>query len=166
MPKLGLNMSEGTIVEWLKKEGDRVNQGDLLFVVETEKITTESEASVAGVLAKILVAEGEEVPVRTPVAIIVAEGETLTEWVAAAPATEHQKANLSPEMKPDRLSSQERSSGKILASPAAKRLARDRNLDLGNIPGTGRFGSIRRVDVELFLNSQKPAPPGKILAYR
>ncbi|MEL7643618.1 MAG: biotin/lipoyl-containing protein, partial [bacterium] len=77
MPKLGLNMTEGLLVEWLKKEGDPVKKGDLLFSVETDKITTEAEANVGGMLAKILVAAGETVPVRTVVGLITAPGETL-----------------------------------------------------------------------------------------
>ncbi|MGB5845923.1 MAG: biotin/lipoyl-containing protein, partial [Anaerolineales bacterium] len=59
MPKIGLNMEEGMIVEWVKKEGDNVKPGDVLFVLETDKVTVDSEAQQEGVLAKILVKEGE-----------------------------------------------------------------------------------------------------------
>lgn len=164
MPKLGLNMSEGAILEWLKQEGDPVKQGDLLFVVETDKITTESEAPVEGILAKILVEEGEIVPVATSVAIIVAEGEELSDNDTVMPS-----AKLRSYSAPQEAASVFEKTGSdtadvVLASPAAKRLAWDRGLDLSSISGTGRFGSVKRVDVEQYLGKQEQAAPSKILA--
>ncbi len=85
MPKLGLNMSEGLLVEWLKKEGDPVKRGEPLFIVETDKVTTESTAQVDGRLAKILVEAGQTVPVRTVVALLAAEGEQVSAPVVAQP---------------------------------------------------------------------------------
>ena len=74
MPRLGSEMTEGTIVEWLKKEGDRVNKGEALFLVDTEKAEVEVESEVAGVLKKILVSdEKQEIPVGQAVAIIETE---------------------------------------------------------------------------------------------
>ena len=164
MPKLGLNMSEGMIVEWLKQEGDPVKQGDLLFVVETDKITTEAEAQVEGILVKILVANGETVPVSAAVAIIAAVGEVLPGDDEMAPPPEGQPALAPQGVKPAFKPTQSAPRGKILASPAAKRLAWDHGLDLSCIPGTGRFESVLRVDVEQFLSRQRPAPSPKILA--
>ncbi len=75
MPRLGSEMTEGTIVEWLKKEGDRVNKGEALFLVDTEKAEVEVESEVAGVLKKILVSDNkQEIPVGQAVAIIETEG--------------------------------------------------------------------------------------------
>ena len=164
MPKLGLNMTEGLLVEWLKKEGDPVKKGDLLFSVETDKITTEAEANVDGVLAKILVAAGETVPVRTVVGLITAPGETL----AAEPV--NLTARVSPAEIPAEkpaetvaapASSQPR--GTVLASPIAKRMAAEKGIDLAMVKGTGPDGRISLEDVERALaegataRAEKPA---------
>ena len=76
MPKLGLTMTEGLIVEWRKKEGDPVKKGDILFVLETEKVTYEVEAPEDGTLARILVKEQETVPVGAQVAYVLKPGES------------------------------------------------------------------------------------------
>ncbi|HET6443890.1 MAG TPA: biotin/lipoyl-containing protein, partial [candidate division Zixibacteria bacterium] len=148
MPKLGLNMVEGTIVQWLKQEGDSVKQGELLFVVETDKITTESEAQVEGILAKILIAAGELVPVSTPVALIVAEDEVLSNADEFVPSQAILPASAPQGMKPVIREAPTSPPGKILASPVAKRLAKEHGLELSQIPGTGRFKSISRMDIE------------------
>ena len=70
MPRLGQEMTKGTIIEWYKKEGDRVDKDEPLFLVDTEKATIDVESEVAGVLKKILVGENEEIPVGQVVAII------------------------------------------------------------------------------------------------
>lgn len=165
MPKLGLNMSEGLLVEWLKKEGDAVRQGEPLFVVETDKITIESEAVSDGILARILVAAGEVVPVSTPVGLIIAMGETLADGsglaVPQAPAQTGRATHGT--SLGQTLPTAAIQTGKALASPAAKRLAWDQGFDLGVIPGTGRFGSIKRLDVENYM-SVKQAAPSRIMA--
>ena len=79
MPKIGLTMVEGKIVEWKKKEGDWVEKGEILFLFETEKVTIEVEAPDSGVLAKILVKVEESVPVATVVALLLPKGAELTE---------------------------------------------------------------------------------------
>jgi pyruvate dehydrogenase E2 component (dihydrolipoamide acetyltransferase) len=164
MPKLGLNMSEGLIAEWLKQEGDSVNQGDILFVVETDKITTESEAQTDGILAKILVKEGEVVPVATPVAIIVAVGEALPDNDTVAPSAKSRPSAAPQEAIPVFEETVSDTADVVLASPAAKRLAWDRGLDLSSIPGTGRYGSVKRADVEQYIGKQEQAAPAKLLA--
>ena len=70
MPKLGLTMEEGTVVEWKVAAGDQVNAGDILCVIETDKITNEIEAKAAGIVKEILVAEGDTVPVQTVIAVL------------------------------------------------------------------------------------------------
>ena len=77
LPMLGITVERGKIVEWLKEEGDPVEKGEIIFIVEVEKATTEVEASASGVLAKIIVDVGIEVPVLTVVGVITAPGETL-----------------------------------------------------------------------------------------
>lgn len=133
MPKIGLNMEEGMIVEWVKKEGDNVKPGDVLFVLETDKVTVDSEAQQEGVLAKILVKEGERVPVKTIVALMVSEGET---YADVTPDAEKSKAASTPKQ-PDSTAISagqvQSSSGKILASPKAKFYARQQKLDLNLI---------------------------------
>ena len=162
MPKLGLNMTEGLLVEWLKKEGDPVKKGDLLFSVETDKITTEAEANVDGVLAKILVAAGETVPVRTVVGLIIAPGETLTAETInlntiAAPVE-------SPAVKPAETAVAPASSkprGEVLASPIAKRMAAEKGIDLAMVKGTGPDGRISLEDVEQALAEGVTVGAGK-----
>jgi pyruvate/2-oxoglutarate dehydrogenase complex dihydrolipoamide acyltransferase (E2) component len=80
MPKFGLTMEEGTVTNWFKKPGDSVKQGEKIADIETEKVVTELEASISGIFAKILVAEGETVAVGTPIALLAvdaAEAEAL-----------------------------------------------------------------------------------------
>ncbi|OHB65940.1 MAG: hypothetical protein A2Y76_11025 [Planctomycetes bacterium RBG_13_60_9] len=150
MPKLGLNMTEGTIVQWLKGEGDRVEQGEPLFVLETDKTTMEAEAQASGFLGRILAPAGETVPVATVVAIIVAEGEQIPEDLAFAPpirtameSVAAAAARPQEKMKPELISE-----ARVLASPVAKRLARERGIDLSTVPGTGLGGRITQEDVE------------------
>ena len=93
MPKLGLTMTEGTIENWLKAEGDAVKEGEVLFSVSTDKLTNDVEAMASGKLLKILVPAGETVACLTPVAVIGAEGESYT---AAAPARPRPRRRKSP----------------------------------------------------------------------
>lgn len=79
IPMVGISVENGKILEWMKKEGDHVERGEILFVVEADKVTTEVESPGTGTLARILVPEGEEVPVLTVVAVITEDGETIPE---------------------------------------------------------------------------------------
>src|SRR6185295_17918596 len=96
LPRLGQGMESGTIVRWLKSEGDQVQKGEPLYELDTDKVTQEVEADVGGVLLKILVNEGE-VPVGTPVAFLGNAGEDLPEVEAAAPEPEAVSAVTDPE---------------------------------------------------------------------
>jgi pyruvate dehydrogenase E2 component (dihydrolipoamide acetyltransferase) len=162
MPKLGLNMTEGTVVQWLKREGDRVEQGEPLFILETDKTTMEAEAQASGVLGRILAAAGETVPVATIVAIIVAEGEQIPEHPASAPpirtaveSVAAAAARPQEEMKPGLISE-----ARVLASPVAKRLAREQGIDLATVPGTGLGGRITQEDVELVIAAKQATVVG------
>lgn len=130
MPKLGLTMKEGRVDRWLKKVGDIVKKGEEIVEVSTDKITNVVESPADGILAKILVNEGEIVPVATPIGIITAEGEKLEEVGK----------------------SEEKF---IKATPVAKRLAKENNIDLSLITGTGPGGRITEEDVKKFISEQK-----------
>jgi pyruvate dehydrogenase E2 component (dihydrolipoamide acetyltransferase) len=156
LPRLGQGMESGTIVRWLKAEGDEVVKGEPLFELDTDKVTQEVEADVGGVLLRILVPEGE-VPVGTPVAYLGEEGEDVPEVETApeAPAEpEPEPAVVSAGTGPEQPVAQlERnggavSSGRIKASPLARRIARERGIDLAALSGTGPEGRIVAEDVE------------------
>jgi pyruvate dehydrogenase E2 component (dihydrolipoamide acetyltransferase) len=153
LPRLGQGMESGTIVRWLKAEGEPVEKGEPLFELDTDKVTQEVEAEASGVLLRIEVAEGE-VPVGETVAFIGAEGEEApasAEKPAEAPARE-------PERQEGRAAAAEvaerheqpaaASNGRIKASPLARRMARERGIELSGIHGTGPDGRIVAEDVE------------------
>ena len=153
MPKWGLTMVSGTVTGWSRQEGDPVTEGAPLFTVETEKAVDEVEAPTTGTLRKIVAATGSEVPVMGPVAVIAAPGEELTEddltallatttGVAAAagtgaarPAREARRAARD-------------ASGRINASPAARKRAGELGVDLATVEATGPGGRITSEDVE------------------
>jgi len=149
LPRLGQGMESGTIVRWLKAEGEPVEKGEPLFELDTDKVTQEVEAEAAGVLLKIAVSEGE-VPVGQTVAFIGAEGEAVPEVAASAAPQD--------EAKPSRAESapavaQEEAAvasgnGRIKASPLARRMARERGIELSGIRGTGPDGRIVAEDIE------------------
>ncbi|HZC74879.1 MAG TPA: dihydrolipoamide acetyltransferase family protein [Gaiellaceae bacterium] len=150
LPRLGQGMESGTIVRWLKSEGEPVEKGEPLFELDTDKVTQEVEAEVAGVLLKIAVAEGE-VPVGQTVAFIGAEGEDVPEIAAVTPQQEQTKAEPT---EPEPMAAQQEvapvasGNGRIKASPLARRMARDRGIELSAIRGTGPDGRIVAEDVE------------------
>jgi pyruvate dehydrogenase E2 component (dihydrolipoamide acetyltransferase) len=133
MPKLGLTMEEGTVVEWLKAQGDAVERGEPLFVLETDKLTLEAEAPESGTLGQILVQAGTTVPTGTPVALILFAGEELA--VPFEPGQEQSEGQAGG--KP-----------KIKATPVARRLAEQTGLDVGAIEGSGLGGRVTSKDME------------------
>jgi pyruvate dehydrogenase E2 component (dihydrolipoamide acetyltransferase) len=142
MPKLGLTMEEGTVADWLKAVGDTVAQGEPLFLLETDKITLESEAPESGVLGQILVEAGTTVPTGTPVALILLAGEEMEE--PPAPEEEPEAAPPAPP------------SAKVKATPVARRRAEQAGLDLSAIAGTGPGGRVTSKDVEAAKTQQAP----------
>ena len=167
LPRLGQGMESGTIVKWLKAEGDRVEKGEPLYELDTDKVTQEVEAEAAGVLLKIAVAEGE-VPVGQTIAVIGEEGEEVSlapssgNGVAAAQEEEAQEegspgAAREDERERGRTATEPiaetpqpatRDGGRIKASPLARRIARERGIDLASLSGTGPEGRIVAEDVE------------------
>lgn len=144
LPKLGMTMTEGTIVRWFKKEGEEVQRGESLFEVETDKAVLEVEAPASGILGKIVVPEGAKVPVAQVVAIIVEPGEPVPEVEVAPPPPA-----IEPAPAPER----------VKASPAARRLARELGIDLSTVVGTGPGGRIVRKDVERAAVEREVAKP-------
>jgi pyruvate dehydrogenase E2 component (dihydrolipoamide acetyltransferase) len=161
LPRLGQGMESGTIVRWLKSEGEPVEKGEPLFELDTDKVTQEVEAEAAGVLLKIAVAEGE-VPVGQTVAFIGAEGEAVPESAPAAapqPPPEETKASTpEPAQAPLPEAAVASGNGRIKASPLARRIARERGIELSGIHGTGPDGRIVAEDVERFEAGAPSAP--------
>ncbi len=162
MPALSPTMEEGTLAKWLVKEGDTVAAGDLLAEIETDKATMEFEAVDEGVIGKLLVAEGTEgVKVNSPIALLLEDGESADDAVAA-PKAEAKKAEApkseaaSSEAKEGTTEAptaappapQAKDGGRIFASPLARRIAADKGLDLAAIAGSGPHGRIVKADVE------------------
>jgi pyruvate dehydrogenase E2 component (dihydrolipoamide acetyltransferase) len=147
LPRLGQGMESGTIVRWLKSEGEAVEKGEPLFELDTDKVTQEVEAEAAGVLLKIAIAEGE-VPVGQTVAFIGAEGEAVPE-VAVDEEEQGARHQSVAEIAPtDESRVPGTANGRIKASPLARRLARERGIELAAIRGTGPEGRIVAEDVE------------------
>lgn len=174
MPKLGFDMAEGTLVRWVKKEGDKVEKGELLAEIETDKATVEVESQFSGVVLKHLVKEGTAVPVSKPIAAVGEAGEKVDESAlgASAPAKEEKTEEKSVNQKqsvnqepingltdkpigsPTKPQLEKATEGNghlpsgVRASPLARRLARDRGVDIGAVRGSGPMGRITRKDVE------------------
>ena len=156
MPKLGLTMTEGTIEEWKFKEGDAVKKGDVLFSVATDKLTNDVEAEADGILLKILLPEGETASCKAVIGYIGQAGEVV-------PTAGENKIEAPEETRSDNIGIQAEKTdtrapgAPVLASPAAKKLAKEKGIDLVSIPGTGPKGRITLEDVEAYLAKPQPA---------
>lgn len=154
MPKLGLTMTEGTITKWCKSEGEAVKAGDILFEVSTDKITNQVEAETEGVLLKILVNEGQEIAVIAPVGILGSAGEDISGVLKETGAAEASEKVEEKEEAAAAVAAEAPavvSNGFIKASPAAKKMARDNNIDLLLLKGTGPEGRIVEKDVKTYI---------------
>jgi pyruvate dehydrogenase E2 component (dihydrolipoamide acetyltransferase) len=163
MPKLGFDMAEGTLVRWVKAEGEAVGRGEVLAEIETDKATVEVESSFEGIMARHLVEQGSIVPVGTSIAVIAAPGEAVgTEEPQPArtevPPAAAKAAKPAPADQPKpQASPVAETAGKVRASPLARRMAVDFNVDLGMVSGSGPGGRVVRKDVEAFLAERRPA---------
>ncbi len=164
MPSLGADMETGILVEWLVQPGATVDRGDLVAVVETQKGQIDVEIFDAGVITKILVAEGEEVPVGTPLAIVNGErpgARQSPEAEPTTPATESESEE-SGDSEPVAAASRGRSTSvagdRLRVSPAARRLASDEGIDLHTVQGTRPGGAISLLDVRRAINQRVPEP--------
>ena len=173
LPRLGQGMESGTIVKWLKSEGDAVKKGEPLYELDTDKVTQEVEADATGVLLKIAIQEGE-VPVGETVAVIGEQGEEVAIEVAPEePQTEGSRApardaerergseasTQTEQAEPSSGNGATRSDGRVKASPLARRIARERGVDLAQLRGTGPDGRIVAEDVE---GAEAPGPVGAV----
>ncbi len=159
LPRLGQGMESGTIVRWLKGEGDEVAKGEPLYELDTDKVTQEVEAEASGTLLRIVVADGE-VDVGTTVGVIGAPDEDVSAILAAAASGNGGAPAEAPASGPDVVPGEvavepapaaipARAPGeRVKASPLARRIARERGLDLAAIPGTGPEGRVIAVDVQ------------------
>lgn len=164
MPQMGYDMREGTVVRWHKREGEAVNRGEVIADIETDKATVEFEAYTAGVLGRIVAAEGIAVPVGNLIAIITAPGEAVPDAgggeearpaAAAAPAPgPATPAAAGSAVGSGAAPAGSGDDGRVRASPIARRLARERGIDLALVAGTGPNGRIVEQDV---LNYQPAA---------
>ena len=172
MPALSPTMEEGTLSKWLVKEGDKVESGDLIAEIETDKATMEVEAIEDGIIGKILVSEGQEyIKVNSPIAILLSEGENLSENAIFTDSNKELKQEVQKDkenvvqindiknndeisksisdnttksyFKPDKLE-------RIFVSPLAKRIAKQRDIPLSSIIGSGPHGRILKIDVDNF----------------
>lgn len=148
MPRLSLTMQTGSIIQWFKKEGDPIEKGEPLLEILSDKITYDVEAPATGILRRVLAEEGVDLPVDAILGILAAPDEKLPETETNITQTQSEP--------PEEPSDQEKLTqvGKpVLASPAAKKIAKEHNIDLSLIRGTGPEGRIVRGDIENYLEA-------------
>lgn len=170
MPKLSDTMEEGTILKWVRKEGEKVKQGETIVEIESDKADMELEAYDSGVLRKIIVPEGGKAPIGALIAIIGDPDEDISTLLSAAPATE-QRAPASAEKKasspsvatatpgtaapePAPAAPPAPQDGKVKASPLAKRLAKEHSINLSTVLGSGPQGRVIKRDIEGILSGK------------
>ncbi len=178
MPKLGFDMAEGTLVRWVKNEGENVNKGDVLAEIETDKATVEVESSASGIVRKLLVEAGSIVPIGNPIAIVGSADEKIEEGAKPVEPKSEKKpetlkdqstAEVKPAPSPAGMtpapdakqatpqpptpipSAPSPDGGPVKASPLAKKIARDNKVDLSRVQGTGPGGRVVRKDIEAAL---------------
>jgi 2-oxoglutarate dehydrogenase E2 component (dihydrolipoamide succinyltransferase) len=174
---MGESIFEGTITKWLKKPGDKVQRDEPLFEISTDKVDAEIPSPTSGVLQEIKVTEGNTVQVNTVVGSIAADGEaaaapakpTATKAAEAAPTPAKSAAPAAPVPTPPEPTAaaepsheEEGDGDRTRSSPLVRRLARDNNVDLGQVQGTGMGGRITKQDIMAFIDKQgtaAPAPP-------
>src|ERR687893_1756261 len=172
MPKMGDAMEEGTLLKWLKSEGDDVSEGDAIAEIETDKVTLELEAEDSGTLAQLIADEGQDIPVGEAIAFIAGEGEEVPERAAGGGAeaeaeeeeggdegAEAQAQTATETEAPEEVEAAEqpradgRTDGHFRASPIVRRLAEENDLDLSRIEGSGPAGRIVERDVRAAIES-------------
>ncbi len=163
MPKLGFDMAEGLLVRWVKQVGETINKGDVLAEIETDKATVEVESSASGVVLQLIAEQGTMVPVNAPIAVVGAEGEKVDVAAAAPSKVESPKSEEKPAPPPSGTmqtpptpaqttqASAPADGGSVKASPLARKIARDKNINLAQLQGSGPNGRIVRKDVEAAL---------------
>lgn len=163
MPQMGYDMREGTVVRWRKQEGEGVSRGDVIAEIETDKATVEMEAYSNGVLGRIVVEEGKTVPVGELIAVITEPGEQVpsldqlgVEAPGSAPASTLAVSTVAEQRSEQATPTATPASTEVRASPIARRLARERGIDLSQVQGTGPGGRVTESDI-LAHQGQPPA---------
>ena len=182
MPKLGFDMAEGTLIRWVKQVGENINKGEVLAEIETDKATVEVESPAGGVVLQHIVEQGTVVPVNAPIAVVGEAGEKV-EAAPAASKVESGKSEVKAGEKPAAPTQEQpapaqqaaaqptpgagadarqaapaqEATGPVKASPLAKKIAKDNNINLAKVQGTGPGGRVVRKDVEAALSSSQPA---------
>lgn len=166
MPKNGMDMTEGTIIRWLKNEGDPVEKDEPVMEIETDKITMESEAPASGILLKKLYEDGAVVPVLTTIGYIGEAGEKVPDAPAApaaakAPAQAQAPAAAAAAAPAPaaKAASVHEENGVVAATPYARKLANDHAVDLHTVAPSGRHGEVRGRDVEAAIDAAPKATP-------
>ncbi len=178
MPALGVAQQTGTLLKWLKSEGQTVTKGEPLMEIETDKSTVEIEAAASGILSRVTAKTGDEVPVGQTIALILAPGEALSSAMVAErphpnPLPEGEGINRDHPLPRGEGRGEGRatttsttmpaistalSGGRILASPKAKRIAKEQGIELSSLRGTGPEGSILAADVQRVANGNLALP--------
>jgi pyruvate dehydrogenase E2 component (dihydrolipoamide acetyltransferase) len=165
MPQMGADMKEGTLIRWLKNEGDEVTRGEAIAEIETDKANIEIEAFEGGVFRKTLAQPGDVVAVGQTIAVIGAADEDISMYEAGkapepamAGAARPAPAAAPAKGAPAAVGAAPRGDGHIRASPVARRIAEEKGIDLSRVSGTGPEGRITREDVESFLQTRAAAP--------
>jgi pyruvate dehydrogenase E2 component (dihydrolipoamide acetyltransferase) len=151
MPKVDMDQETGTVVEWLKSEGDEVKEGEVILVIETDKVAIDVESPGTGILQGISAKKDDVIPIGTVIAYILEPGEELPEG-AGQPAETAPAPAAPQQVEPPAVSS-------VAATPVAQNMAAAHGLDLTKVSGTGRDGKVTKTDVEAALSSQA-APAG------
>ncbi|MCS7222583.1 MAG: dihydrolipoamide acetyltransferase family protein [Anaerolineae bacterium] len=170
MPKLGFDMAEGTLIEWVKKAGDPVAENEVIAIIETDKASVEVPSFRSGVLRALLVEEGTVVPVGQPIAVIGAADEKIDLAALgvekAVPEEEREAAAIAVAVAPVSEPSPPAEAGRRAISPVARRMAEELGIDLNRIRGSGPGGRIIKRDIEEHLKqleqAPRPAPPPPI----
>ena len=159
MPQMGYDMHEGKVVRWLKKEGEEVIRGEVIAEIETDKATVEYEAYTGGVVAKIVAAEGMTIPVGGLIAVLTAPGEAIPEDILTDVALDA-PADVPPATAAAEVAAAApgASDEEVRASPLARRMAKERGVDLSSITGTGPGGRITEADIPEQVASALAAP--------
>jgi pyruvate dehydrogenase E2 component (dihydrolipoamide acetyltransferase) len=166
VPQLGLTMETGTILQWLKAEGDKVEKGQPVVVIQTDKVEYEVEAPATGTLLKIAAKEGTELPVGSLMGVIGQPGENVASLLGvvpapAAPPESRVESTTRPVDESTREAPTRAPGERVKISPVAKKLAQDHGIDIGTLTGTGPEGRVVREDVEraIAVKTQAPATP-------